>query len=54
MILYCIIQSLGYSALMWAAREGNTEIVAQLVKSKSLLDLQDPVCYSSNTVRYYT
>ena len=45
MILHCIIQSLGYSALMWAAREGNTEIVAQLIKSKASLDLQSHVCY---------
>ena len=39
-----IITQDGYTALMLASREGMTEVVTQLVKAGSALDLQDEVC----------
>ena len=34
----------GYSALIWAAFYGRTEMVVELVKAGTLLDLQNTVC----------
>ena len=39
-----VITQRGYSALMRAAEEGETEVVVELVKAGALLDLQDTVC----------
>ena len=41
-----IITQGGYTALMLASWNGMTEVVAQLVKAGSALDLQDKVCIS--------
>ena len=41
-----IITQYGETALMWASREGMTEVVTQLVKAGSALDLQEKVCIS--------
>ena len=35
----------GWSALIWAARRGRTEVVVELVKARANLDLQDNVCH---------
>ena len=34
----------GYSALIWAARDGRTEVVRQLVYAGANLNLQNKVC----------
>ena len=39
-----VITQDGYSALIWAAWEGHTEVVVELVKAKANLDLQNEVC----------
>ena len=39
-----VITQWGYSALMWAAREGKTEVVVELVKAGANVDMQDNVC----------
>ena len=41
-----IITQDGYTALMRESRDGMTEIVTQLVKAGSALDLQNKVCIS--------
>ena len=41
-----ITQYNGYTALMKASSNGMTEVVAQLVKAGSALDLQNEVCIS--------
>ena len=41
-----IITQDGDTALMLASRNGMTEVVTQLVKAGSALDLQDKVCIS--------
>ena len=41
-----VITQYGYTALMRASRNGMTEVVAQLVKAGSALDLQNKVCIS--------
>ena len=40
----CFAQDRG-SALIWAASEGSTEVVVELVKARANLDLQDKVCH---------
>ena len=37
----------GESALICAASRGHTEVVAELVKARANLDLQDEVCLDS-------
>ena len=37
----------GWSALIWAASEGYTEVSVELVKARANLDLQDKVCLDS-------
>ena len=49
-----VITQRGRSALMWAASEGKTEVVVELVKAGANVDVQDKVCqyntyYSHNT-----
>ena len=39
-----VITQRGYSALVWAAREGETEVVVELVKAGANVDVQDKVC----------
>ena len=39
-----ITQLWGYSALMWAAMLGNTEVVVELVKAGANVNMQDDVC----------
>ena len=39
-----VITQDGYSALIWAASNGYTEMVVDLVKAKANLDLQNEVC----------
>ena len=39
-----VITQYGRSALMVAAREGETEVVVELVKSGANVDMQDNVC----------
>ena len=39
-----VITQSGYSALIWAAFDGHTEVVVELVKAKANLDLQNKVC----------
>ena len=40
----CLSSQGGYSALIWAATNGHTEVVVELVKAGALLDLQNTVC----------
>ena len=40
-----VITQYGRSALIWAASEGHTEAVVELVKAGANLDLQDNVCH---------
>ena len=44
MLHMSVITQSGYFALWWAALEGHTEVVQQLVKAGANLDLQDEVC----------
>ena len=37
----------GWSALIWAASGGRTEVVVELVKARANLDLQNKVCDNS-------
>ena len=37
----------GRSALIWAASEGHTGVVVELMKARANLDLQDKVCLDS-------
>ena len=39
-----VITQNGVSALMWAAKEGKTEAVVELVKAGANVDMQDEVC----------
>ena len=39
-----VITQWGYSALVEAAREGETEVVVELVKAGANVDMQDNVC----------
>ena len=39
-----IITQDGYSALMFAAEEGKTEVVVELVKAGANVDMQTKVC----------
>ena len=39
-----VITQVGYSAMMWAAMSGETEIVVELVKSGANVDMQSNVC----------
>ena len=39
-----VITQWGDSALMWAAREGKTEVVVELVKARANVDIQNEVC----------
>ena len=39
-----IITQDGYSALMWAAVRGKTEVVVELVKAGANVDVRDRVC----------
>ena len=44
-ILYMsVITQDGLSALMWAAREGRTKVVVELVKAEANVDMQTKVC----------
>ena len=43
-IFMIYIQLWGYSALMWAAMRGMTEVVKELVKGGADLNLQNKVC----------
>ena len=45
-----ITQYNGRTALMWASRDGKTEIVDQLINAGATLDLQDHVCISCYVV----
>ena len=36
-----VISQDGYSALIWAARDGHTEVVVELVMARANLDLQN-------------
>ena len=38
-----VITQSGYSALIWVASDGHTEVVVELVKAKANLDLQNKV-----------
>ena len=45
-----VITQDGESALMRAVREGNTEVVVELVKAGANVDMQDRVCqYNART-----
>ena len=44
MLHMSVVMQEGYFALYWAARDGHTEIVQQLVKAGANLDLQNKVC----------
>ena len=45
MLHMSVITQDGYSALIWAAFNGHTEVVVELVKAGgALLDLQNTVC----------
>ena len=39
-----VITQYGESALMWAAMEGKTEVVVELVKAGANVDMQSEVC----------
>ena len=39
-----VITQRGDSALMWAAREGKSEVVVELVKAGANVDMQNSVC----------
>ena len=43
--VYTVITQNGWSALIWAAWRGRTEVVVELVKARANLDLQDKVCH---------
>ena len=45
-----VIAQNGYSALMWAAIRGNTEVVVELVKVGANVDMPNNVCQSNNLV----
>ena len=51
-----VITQYGESALMWAAMEGKTEVVVELVKAGANVDMQDNVCQYSiqNCTQYYS
>ena len=38
-----VITQVGYSALIWVARSGYTEVIVELVKANANLDLQNEV-----------
>ena len=42
-LLMSVITQVGYSALMWAAGLGRTEIVVELVKAGANVDMQNEV-----------
>ena len=44
-----VITQEGYSALMWAARRGKTDVVVELVKAGANVDMQNKVCYLCDT-----
>ena len=44
MLHMSVITQNGWSALLWAVYNGNTEVVQQLVKAGANLDLQNKVC----------
>ena len=44
-----VITQNGESALMKAAREGDTEVVVELVKAGANVDMQNEVCYLCDT-----
>ena len=44
-----VITQNGWSALMWAAVRGETEVVVELVKAGANVDMQAEVCYLSDT-----
>ena len=44
MLHMSVITQNGWSALLWAAYKGYTEVVQQLVKASANLDLQNKVC----------
>ena len=44
MLHMSVITQNGWSALLWAAYKGNTEVIQQLVKAGANLDLQNKVC----------
>ena len=44
MLHMSVITQNGWSALLWAVYNGNTEVIQQLVKAGANLDLQDEVC----------
>ena len=44
MLHMSVITQDGWSALMYAAREGRTEVVVELVKAGANLNLQNTVC----------
>ena len=48
-----VITQSGHSALIWAARWGNTEIVVELVEAKANLDLQNEVRIFQTTCTLY-
>ena len=39
-----VITQWGYSALMWAAVRGKTEVVVELVKAGANVDMENKVC----------
>ena len=49
-----VITQDGWSALMFAAREGKTEVVVELVKAGANVDMQDNVCQYSTCTVYRT
>ena len=42
----------GWSALIWAARKGKTEVVVELVKAGANVDMQTEVCQYIIHVQY--